>query len=78
MMMFRHGLRVSEAVDLRRTDFDLDAAPARPFWVRRSKGSKTTTHTLEPDTAAFCSEPRSVLMPSMFSARSAAANCLSG
>jgi integrase len=49
-MMFRHGLRVSEAVDLRWTDFDLDAARDRPFWVRRRKGSKTTTHTLEPDT----------------------------
>src|SRR5215469_1564630 len=44
-MMFRHGLRVSEAVDLRWTDFDLDAARDRPFWVRRCKGSKTTTHT---------------------------------
>ena len=49
-MMFRHGLRVSEAVDLRWTDFDLEAARDRPFWVRRRKGSKTTTHTLEPDT----------------------------
>jgi integrase len=50
-MMYRHGLRVSEAVDLRWTDFDLDASRDRPFWVRRVKGSKTTTHTLEPDTA---------------------------
>jgi len=44
MMMYRHGLRVSEAVDLRWTDFDLDASRDRPFWVRRRKGSK------EPDT----------------------------
>jgi integrase len=50
-MMYRHGLRVSEAVDLRWTDFDLDASRDRPFWVRRVKGSKSTTHTLEPDTA---------------------------
>ena len=50
MMMYRHGLRVSEAVDLRWTDFDLDASRDRPFWVRRRKGSKTATHTLEPDT----------------------------
>ena len=49
-MMFRHGLRVSEAVDLRWSDFDLDAARDRPFWVRRVKGSKMMTHTLEPDT----------------------------
>jgi type 1 fimbriae regulatory protein FimB len=60
-LMFRHGLRVSEAIDLRWTDFDLDApkarpffdldAPkARPFWVRRLKGSKDPVHTLEPDT----------------------------
>ena len=49
-LMYRHGLRVSEAVDLRWTDFDLDAPKARPFWVRRLKGSKDTVHTLEPDT----------------------------
>ena len=49
-MMYRHGLRISEAVDLRWTDFDLDASRDRPFWVRRVKGSKGTTHTLEPDT----------------------------
>jgi integrase len=50
MMMYRHGLRVSEAVDLRWTDFDLDAPKDRPFHVRRLKGSKDSTHTLEPDT----------------------------
>ena len=50
-MMYRHGWRVSEAVDLRWTDFDLNASRDRPFWVRRVKGSRTTTHTLEPDTA---------------------------
>jgi integrase len=51
MMMYRHGLRVSEAIDLRWTDFDLDAPRARPFYVRRIKGSKDSVHTLEPDTA---------------------------
>jgi hypothetical protein len=51
MMMFRHGLRVSEAIDLRWTDFGLDAPRARPFYVRRIKGSKDSVHTLEPDTA---------------------------
>jgi integrase len=50
-MMYRHGLRVSEAVDLRWTDFDIEASRDRPFWVRRVKGGKATTHTLEPDTA---------------------------
>jgi integrase len=49
-MMYRHGLRVSEAIDLRWTDFDLEAPRERPFWVRRLKGSKGTVHTLEPDT----------------------------
>ncbi len=49
--MVAHGLRVSEAVDLRWTDFDLDAPKARPFRVRRLKGSKDSVHTLEPDTA---------------------------
>jgi type 1 fimbriae regulatory protein FimB len=50
-LMYRHGLRVSEVIDLRWTDFDLDAPRERRFWVRRLKGSKGTTHTLEPDTA---------------------------
>jgi integrase len=50
MLIYRHGLRVSEAVDLRWTDFDLDAPKARPFHVRRLKGSKDSVHTLEPDT----------------------------
>jgi integrase len=50
-LIYRHGLRVSEAVDLRWTDFDLDAPKARPFRVRRLKGSKDSVHTLEPDTA---------------------------
>jgi integrase len=50
-LMYRHGLRVSEAVDLRWTDFDLDAPRDRPFRVRRLKGCKESVHTLEPDTA---------------------------
>jgi integrase len=50
-LMYRHGLRVSEAVDLRWTDFDLDAPRDRPFRVRRLKGGSTNrVHTLEPDT----------------------------
>ena len=40
--MFRHGLRVSEVIDLRWPDFELDAPRDRPFYVRRLKGSKDT------------------------------------
>jgi integrase len=48
-MMFRHGLRLSEATDLRWSDFDLESKQ-RTLFVRRLKGSKSATHTLEPDT----------------------------
>ena len=55
VLMYRHGLRVSEVIDLRWTDFDLDAPRDRPFWVRRLKGSRDSMHTLEPDTVrALC------------------------
>lgn len=49
-LIYRHGLRVSEATDLRWTDFDLDAPKQRTLRVRRLKGSIDSTHTLEPDT----------------------------
>jgi integrase len=48
-MLYRHGLRLSEATDLRWSDFDLDGRP-RVLNVRRLKGSKDAVHTLEPDT----------------------------
>jgi type 1 fimbriae regulatory protein FimB len=48
-MLFRHGLRLSEAIDLRWSDFDLESK-SRTLFVRRLKGSKDSTHTLEPDT----------------------------
>jgi integrase len=48
-LIYRHGLRVSEAVDLRWSDFDLEARQ-RTLRVRRLKGSNDSTHSLEPDT----------------------------
>ena len=45
-MIFRHGLRVSEACDLRWDDLDL---PKRQIMIRRLKGSTDSTHFLERD-----------------------------
>ncbi len=49
-LIYRHRLRVSEAVDLRWSDLDLEAPRSRTLHVRRLKGSKDSAHTLEPDT----------------------------
>ena len=46
LMIYRHGLRVSEACDLRWDDIDL---AARTIVVRRLKGSRDSTHYLERD-----------------------------
>jgi type 1 fimbriae regulatory protein FimB len=46
LSMYRHGLRVSEAVGLRRVDFDTDAAR---LWVSRLKGSLSTHQPVEGD-----------------------------
>jgi integrase len=46
LMIYRHGLRVSEACDLRWDDVDL---AARNIVVRRLKGSRDSTHYLERD-----------------------------
>lgn len=46
LIMYRHGLRVSEAIDLRWTDVDLKAARMN---VRRLKGSRSGTHPIEGD-----------------------------
>jgi integrase len=49
LMIFRHGLRVSEACDLRWDDIDLSA---RTIVIRRLKGSRDSTHYLERDELA--------------------------
>jgi type 1 fimbriae regulatory protein FimB len=46
LMMYRHGLRVSEAISLRRDDVDLDHARV---WVRRLKRGLHVEHPLAGD-----------------------------
>ena len=46
LLIYRHGLRVSEACDLRWDDIDL---AKRTVIVRRLKGSNKSTHYLERD-----------------------------
>ena len=49
LLVYRHGLRVSEACDLRWDDLDL---PKRTIAVRRLKGSVDSSHYLERDELA--------------------------
>ena len=49
LMIYRHGLRVSEACDLRWDDIDL---ATRTIRIRRLKGSADSTHYLERDELA--------------------------
>jgi site-specific recombinase XerD len=49
LLIYRHGLRVSEACDLRWDDLDL---PKRTINVRRLKGSLDSVHYLERDELA--------------------------
>src|SRR5215467_7397972 len=46
LMAYRHGLRVSELIDLRLRDIDLDSAR---LYVRRKKGSLSTHQPIEGD-----------------------------
>ena len=46
LMMFRHGLRVSEATGLRRAEVDLDHAR---LWVRRLKSGLAVEHPIAAD-----------------------------
>src|SRR2546423_14652659 len=46
LMMYRHGLRVSEAVRLRRDDVNLDQAR---LWVERAKNGLSVEHPIPGD-----------------------------
>ena len=46
LMIYRHGLRVSELIDIRMKDLDLDTAR---LFVRRKKGSLSTHQPIEGD-----------------------------
>jgi site-specific recombinase XerD len=49
-LIYRHGLRASEAKHARWTDFDLTPGPGpKTFHVRRLKGSQDSVHTLDRD-----------------------------
>src|SRR5215467_15282613 len=46
LMMYRHGLRCSEAIDIRIEDVSFDRAT---LWVKRLKGSNAGMHPIEGD-----------------------------
>lgn len=64
LLTYRHGLRVSELVDLRLRDLDLDAARLH---VRRRKGSLSTVQPIEGDELrairAYLRERRDTKLP---------------
>jgi integrase len=48
-LIYRHGLRATEARLARWSQFDLDNAGIKTFRVQRVKGSEDSTHTLDRD-----------------------------
>ena len=46
LMMYRHGLRCSEAIDIRRDDISFDRST---IWIRRLKSSNSGMHPIEGD-----------------------------
>ena len=56
-LLYRHGLRLSEATALRWADFDFNAPRGATLMVHRLKGSRPSVHTLEPDESRLGSKP---------------------
>jgi integrase len=59
-LMYRHGLRCSEARLTRWSQFDLDSAGTKTFIVKRLKGSDDSNHTLDRDEVAGLRKLREV------------------
>jgi len=56
LMMFRHGLRVSEAIELQ---WEAVMIPTKQIYVSRMKGSKASTHPLQDDEIEILQDLRS-------------------
>jgi integrase len=59
-LLYRHGLRCSEARLARWSQFDLDSAGTKTFMVKRLKGSDDACHTLDRDEVAGLRKLREV------------------